>query len=628
MNKNFFTTTFFVFLVLSAFSQVTNETVLLKIDDNPVYQSEFLGLFSKNRNKDSEYKKEDLKKDLTLFIDYKLKLIVAKETGLDTVKTYIDEVKRYKNQLTLPYLTDDTYNDSLVKQAYERSLKEVKASHILVKVAGSSKDTVKAFEKISNLRKQIIEGADFIEVASKNSEDPSAKKNGGDLGYFSIFKMVHTFEDAAFSTAKGEVSEVFRSRFGYHILKVDDIRDSKGEIEVAHIMIRDTTANGKSTIDKISTEINNGGVFEELAKKYSDDRRSAENGGKLKKFTMGSMPKPFDEFSFSLSAEKEFSKPFRTAYGWHIVRFLKHYPISSFEDSRKDLMRRVKSDARSKVLSNPIVDKLKKEYKISVNPIAKEEFNDNTIGARLDSINKWLLVINTDTITQKHYAKYIENRRDKHPLEVYKDFEEKEILDYYKENLEESNPEFKNIFAEYKNGLLLFDLMKVKIWDYAQNDTLGLIKHYNLNLKDYIKKEQVKALVVTAKTESKIDSIKTIISKSEDLKLLNKSLADTKGVLIKSGDFDKTADIFPSKVEFIEGTTQKYQEKENFVLVKVFSVSKEEQQDFHDVKGKVMNDYQNAIQKNWLQELRNKHKVKVHKWKLRSTRKLMETYVD
>lgn len=628
MKKKFTTIPLFIFFTMTFYGQVKNDEVLLKIDDNPVYRSEFLALFSKNRNKDSEYKKEDLDKDFKLFVDYKLKLIEAKETGLDTVKTYLEEVKRYRNQLTLPYLTDDTYNDSLVKQAYGRSLKEVKASHILVKVDGASKDTVKAYDKISKLRKQILEGADFTEVSSKNSEDPSAKKNGGDLGYFSVFRMVHSFEDAAFSTAIGEVSEIFRSRFGYHILKVHDIRASKGEIEVAHIMIRDTTANGKSTVDKIYSEINNGGVYEELAKKYSDDRRSAENGGKLKKFGMGAMPQPFDEVSFSLSEENKYSKPFRTAYGWHIVKFLKYYAIDSFEDSKKDLMKRVKSDGRSKVLSNPVVVKLKKEYKISTNIEAKEEFNDRTIGARLDSINKWMLVINNDTITQKDYANYIKNRRDKKPLEVYKDFEEKEILDYYKDHLEESNTDFKNIFSEYKSGLLLFDLMKEKIWDYAQNDTLGLIKHYNLNLKDYIKKEQVNALIVTAKDQSQLDSLSSLISKSDDLKILNESLTEVKGVLIKSGDFEKSAEIFPNDIEFVSGTTKTYEEDGNFILVKIFSISKEEQQDFSDIKGKIMNDYQNVIQKNWLEELRAKHKIKVYKSKLRSTRKLMETYID
>ena len=615
-------------LSVSMYGQTKKEQVLLRIDNAPVYQSEFLSLFSKNRNKDAAYQKEDLNKDLKLFIDYKLKLIEAKELSLDTVKTYLEEVKRYRNQLTLPYLTDDSLNDSLVKQAYERSLKEVKASHILIKLPGSSRDTVKAFEKISKIREQIVQGADFTKLAKSKSEDPSAKKNGGDLGYFSVFRMVHTFENAAFSTPKGRVSEVFRSRFGYHILKVDDIRDSRGEVEVAHIMIRDTTANGKSTIDKIYGEIKNGGVFEELTKKYSDDRRSATNGGKMNKFAMGAMPTPFDKVSFSLSDENVYSEPFRTAYGWHIVKFIKHYPVGSFEDTKKDLMRRVKSDARSKTLANPIVLKLKKQYNISQNKSAKEEFSDRTIASRLDSINKWLLVIDKDTITQKDFAKYIENRRDKNPLDVYKDFEEKQILDYYKEHLEETSVEFRNIFQEYKNGLLLFDLMKQKIWDYAQKDTIGLIKHYNTHLKDYISKEKVNAIVITASEKAKIDSLFTFVSASKELKEVNAKLAEEKDILIKSGDFEKTAEIFPKNVEFSVGSTKIYNEKDSFVLVKIFSATEAKQQEFEDVKGKVMNDYQNVVQENWLQELRAKHAIKVNKRKLRSTRKLMETYSE
>jgi peptidyl-prolyl cis-trans isomerase SurA len=330
MNTNIRAIILCLLFVVSATAQKKGK-VLIKVDGEPSYQAEFVGLFAKNRGIDSDNSKESLEKDLQLFIDYKLKLIEASKLGLDTVTEYKEEVKRYRNQLALPYLTDNKYIDGLVKKVYERSLKEVKASHILILVDENEKDTIKAYEKITALRNKAINGADFGVLAQENSEDRSAKQNKGDLGYFSVFRMVHQFEDAAFSTPVGTVSKIFRTRFGFHILKVEDIRDSKGEVEVAHIMIRDTTSVGKATIDKVEQEVINGGVCEQLAEKYSDDRRTATNGGKMPKFTMGSMPAPFDTESFLLSKENPYSKPFRTDYGWHFVKFINHYPVPSFE---------------------------------------------------------------------------------------------------------------------------------------------------------------------------------------------------------------------------------------------------------------------------------------------------------
>lgn len=624
MNTNIRAIILCLLFVVSATAQKKGK-VLIKVDGEPSYQAEFVRLFAKNRGIDSDNSKESLEKDLQLFIDYKLKLIEASKLGLDTVTEYKEEVKRYRNQLALPYLTDNKYIDGLVKKVYERSLKEVKASHILILVDENEKDTIKAYEKITALRNKAINGADFGVLAQENSEDRSAKQNKGDLGYFSVFRMVHQFEDAAFSTPVGAVSKIFRTRFGFHILKVEDIRDSKGEVEVAHIMIRDTTSVGKATIDKVEQEVINGGVFEQLAEKYSDDRRTATNGGKMPKFAMGSMPAPFDTESFLLSKENPYSKPFRTDYGWHFVKFINHYPVPSFEASKKELESKVKSDDRSKSLANPIVEKLKKTYKIKINEAAKKEFEDQANFAKMDSINKWLVVIEKDTLRQKNFFTYLNNRRDKQPLAIFNDFLDEKILDNYKANLENTSPAFKNLFQEYKNGLLLFDLMKLKVWDVAQNDSIGLQKHYDLNMPKYISKGKITAIVVRSKNKSELDAIKNVLT-SNEAKNVEELLAENKGVIVKSGEFEKDDLIFPSATVFEKGISE-YKDKDgSFVLVKISEIGTDKQESFEDVKGKVMSDYQDEIQKNWMDSLNKSHKIKVYKRTLKSSKKLMDNY--
>ena len=628
MNQKLNVFCFLLFFAGTILAQEKGDKVLFKLDGKPVYKSEFKRLFGKNANVKVADQNPSIEEDIRLFVDYKLKLEEAKSLQLDTVPSYLKEVSKYRDQLVLPYLNDDSLIDSLVAEAYQRSLKEVKARHILVKVSQGSMDTIKAYTKIDSLRNQIVNGADFSVLAKKYSEDPSAKTNSGDLGYFSAFRMVYSFENAAFTTPKGAVSKIFRSRFGYHILQVDDIRDSMGEIEVAHIMIRDTTASGKNTIDKVYSEIINGGVFGELSKKYSDDRRTASNGGKLSKFTMGALPPPFGEISFSLSKENEYSKPFRTPYGWHVVRFIKHHPVASFEESKKSLLSKTKKDSRSKTLTNPVVAKLKKEYTITTNGAAKEKLEGYKKSASLDSINTWLLVIEKDTLTQSDFSNFVSNKRKKKAISLFDDFVDSSILDYYKENLEESNIEFKNLFEEYRNGLLLFDLMQLKIWDAAQNDSIGLQNFYLENTSKYIKLATYNSIIVSTKDKDIADSIFTLIKETVSFEEIQKVLDTKESVLYKIGDFEKDATAYPAGVELIENTTKIYNDNGYHVIVKIAASNPEKSQEFDAVKGKVVSDYQNFIQENWMESLRSKHKVKVYKRTVRKLKSEMKLYSE
>ncbi|WP_152287753.1 peptidylprolyl isomerase [Flavicella marina] len=625
MIKNF--KTFSIFLLFSLVVTAQKEKVLLKIDKEPVYASEFKRLFGKNQNLKIQNEPSSIDDDMQLFVDYKLKILEAEALQLDTVSSYIEELARYRNQLALPYLNDDSQLDSLTREAYERSLTEVRASHILIRVEENATDTVAAYQKISALRDRIVQGEDFEKVAKENSQDPSAKSNGGDLGYFSVFRMVYPFECAAYATEKGKVSEIFRSQFGYHILKVTDVRDSQGEMEVAHIMIRDTTAAGAQTIDKVFRELLKEDNFEELAKKYSDDKRSAQNGGRLNKFTIGAMPVPFGEKSFELSENNKYSNPFRTDYGWHIVKYIQHYPVKSFDAVEKEFRQKTKRDSRSKTLANPVLVRLKKEYAIQINEAAKKDFENPSFTVN-DSINKWLITIEKDTLMQKDFYGYIMNRRHKKALENFQPFLDEEILNYYKEHLEETNEEFKYLFQEYKYGLLMFDLMKLEIWDKAQNDTIGLQEFYQLHKTDYIKPALYTSAIVSTKDSKQVATLKATISKADSVSVIQEEMVAVENVLLKSGSFEKDNAIFPEGVDYSLGAISVLKDGDYTVLVKVFEVQEAKQEEFDDVKGKVTSDYQNEIQEKWLTGLRNKHKVKIYKRRVKELASEMEVYSE
>ncbi|WP_231862206.1 peptidylprolyl isomerase [Rufibacter sp. DG15C] len=225
------------------------EPAVLTIGPEAVPVSEFAYVYEKNNgNSDSAYSQASVQEYLDLYTNFKLKVAEARSRGLDTTQAFKTELGGYKEQLAQPYLTEKSVTDQLVREAYERSKKEINASHILaaVDMEADPRDTLAAFQKITSLRQQILNGASFEVLAKTSSDDPSARENNGQLGYFTALQMVYPFENAAYNTPKGQVSEPVRTRFGYHLIKVNDIRTAQGEIKVAHIMVRATQGMPKA----------------------------------------------------------------------------------------------------------------------------------------------------------------------------------------------------------------------------------------------------------------------------------------------------------------------------------------------------------------------------------------------
>ena len=483
---------------MGVFSQ--NEKTLVTINKEKTTVADFKRIYEKNLDAIDSEEAKDVTKNLELYINYILKVKEAYQIKLDTLPSYKREIASYKNQLSAPYLQDTTFITALVKEVYFRTKNEVKAKHILIRTSKDAipKDTLIAYNKIVKIRNRIINGEDFEKVAAETSEDKSAqddlktgrKGNNGNLGYFNAFKMVSSFEDAAYTTKVGEVSMPFKSQFGYHILKVDDFRVAKGELEVAHILIADTTSIGKDKIDQIYGKLQEKEVFDVLAKEYSDDKGSKANGGKLNKFGTGRMVKSFEDAAYSIENVGDFSKPFRSRFGWHIVKLLKKHPIKSFAELKNELRGKIKRSSRMQMSETAVINKLKATYSIVDNEEAKKILERNNIRAmQADSLQNTLFSINDKKITQETFVKYIRNRRHIPVYVLFDMFKNQEILNYYKENLVYTEPEYAYTLKEYEDGLLLFELMQQKIWNKSSKDTLGLKTYYANNKEKYNSKE-------------------------------------------------------------------------------------------------------------------------------------------
>jgi peptidyl-prolyl cis-trans isomerase SurA len=479
----------------SIFSQKRDKT-LVSIDGEKTSVAEFKRMYEKNLGAIDNKEAKSISSNLTLFINYKLKVKEAYRIQLDTLSSYKKEIAQYKDQLSAPYLQDTTFINTLVEDAYFRTKNEVKAKHILILLSkeATPKDTLIAYNKILKLRERILEGENFEAIAAEFSEDRSAqndpqtgrKGNGGNLGYFSAFRMVYPFEVAAYATKVGEISMPFKTKFGYHIMQVDDIKESKGAIEAAHILIKGTDAASENRIKDIYTKLMNNEDFEALAKEFSEDTGSKNDGGKLGKFEAGRMVKPFSDAAFSLAEVNDFSNPFKTRFGWHIVKLIKKHPIRSFDEMKKELKDKVKKSARMQLSKKAIVTKLEKEYTIVEFEDAKKILNRQDLRTLpKDSLQQTIFSINSKNILQETFIQYIKNRRNLPIFQLFKNFKEAQILAYYKENLIHTEPEYAHILKEYEDGLLLFELMQEKIWTASSKDTLGLKKYFKTNAANY-----------------------------------------------------------------------------------------------------------------------------------------------
>jgi len=351
----------------------SNDPVIMTVDGKPVSRSEFEAIYKKN-NKEAPVTKEALDEYLDLFINYKLKVREAEALGMDTIGKFKSELDGYRKQLARPYLIDRELNDALMKEAYARMQEEVRAAHILVQVdaEASPEDTMIAWKRINALRDRVLKGEDFASVAKGpgGSDDPSAAKNGGDLGWFSALQMVYPFESAAYKTQVGEVSKPVRTRFGYHIIKVADRRTARGQVKVAHIMMRSTDQDApekqaatEERIREVHGQIASGKLtFADAALKYSEDESSNTKGGELPMFGTGKMIEEFEDAAFGLQKVDDVSAPIKSRYGWHIIRLLEKQPLATYEASKAELKNKISRDSRAEITQKAFIGRLRQEY--------------------------------------------------------------------------------------------------------------------------------------------------------------------------------------------------------------------------------------------------------------------------
>jgi len=623
-------------ILCGAFAFATTAQNLLTIEDENISLEEFKTVFYKNNN-NTELSKEYLDEYMELFVNFKLKVRNADELGMDTIPAFIAELSGYKTQLAKPYLKNKEFDENMLIEAYDRMKQDVKASHILISV--DEKATVKiekiAYENALAIRSEIIAGKiSFSDAAKKNSDDKSALNNGGNLSYFTAFMMVYNFETAAYSTKIGEISMPIKTKYGYHIIKVTDKREAVGEVKVAHIMFKSGQGadekrlnEAKDKINKAAELLTNGEEFAEVAERFSEDRSTAVKGGSLPAFGVGKMVPEFEAVAFGLKEVGDISDPFRTEYGWHIITLLERKGIPAFEDVKADLKRKIERDSRGELSKQALFAKLHKTYKVMNNPSAYTGFRKvsanavalGTFSSSAENTNT-LVTINGKAISVNSFAEYILlNQTAGSDIDaMYTSFVNEELLAYEESQLETKYPEYKALMKEYREGILLFDLTNAKVWTKAVEDTVGLQNFYTENSSNYMWENRADATVYSCIDLATAKLVKKAVYKKHrgnitDAEILTAANTDAPlSLQIKAKKFIKGENEYVDAVDWKIGIAGDIKTKDgSYIIVDIYEVLASGIKELSETRGKVISDYQNLLEAEWIASLKEKYSISI-----------------
>ena len=640
------------------------DEAVLTVGEESVSLADFEHIFLKN-NRDSVITEAALDEYMELFINFKLKVQAAEALGMDTVETFQKELAGYRTQLARPYLTNNELLDELVRQAWERKQEEVRARHILVSCSEQANpvDTLKAWKRANAMRTRILNGEDFEAVAlsKAGSDDPSVRDNGGDLGWFSAFQMVYPFEEAAYTTAVGDLSPIVRTRYGYHFLEVTGRRDARGEIRAAHIMIRTKEGADDATLKAAEERINSihdllskGIPWEELALKMSEDASTASKAGELPWFGTGKMVEEFENAAFGLTEDGQISAPFKTSYGWHIVKRLEYRAPATFEASKRELQKKVSRDSRSELTRASFLENLKAEYNYTSNATAIKSLK--RIAAKQDSVffpghplanvpsktaAATLRTIGDESATVADFVDYLNIVKIRNADagantvidEQLTSWSDKLLLDYEDARLEAKHDDFRLLMEEYHDGILLFELTDEKVWSKAVKDTAGLEAYHAAHVGDFMWDTRAEVDIFTCADEKAVKAARKAVKKGKDLVAFQRDYNAENGnsITLTSGRFSEGDNTWGDRV-LADAAAGALSEKapafatyegggDETVLVHVGAVRSPEPKTLAEARGQVIAAYQDHLEAEWIEALRAGTTVEVN-------RALLQTLAD
>ena len=665
--KTFVLASFLMPTIFACAQSKLDKQVLMTIGDQDVTVKEFCDVYYKNNLKSGVIEKKSVDEYLDLFTTFRMKVMEAERLQLDTSAKFQSELAGYRKQLAKPFMSSDDITEELIEEAYQRKQKDIRASHILIRCDKNAlpSDTLKAYNKAMDIRKKALKGEDFGKLADQYSDDPSARDvkasaegparpgNHGDLGYFTVFDMVYPFETGAYNTKEGEVSMPVRSDFGYHLIKVKSVTDALGSIQAAHIFLQlpaDASEEDEDAMRKKADNIykelmaQDGKNWDEAVRQYTDDKGTISRNGALSNFTVSRIVPEFIEACKSLE-KGQIAKPVRTMYGYHIIKLLDYSGIGSLEKERKGLTERIEKDMRSKKSEEVVIKQAKNEYHFKQDDKALEAFMatiDSTIlrneykpaanvnmGATLFSldgsvtkVSDFVAYIKEKMTPQRHVSPAT------YAYQLYEAFSNEKVMDYADAHLEDKYPEFKALVQEYKDGILLFDLMDREVWTKAVKDTLGLQEFHDRNANKYMWENRAYATIVTVTRPESLPKVKALIDSGVELDSLKNIIRrDSIGyAFVRKGYYQRGDNQYVDQTEWKVGEVNEIASTvdQSTTIVFIRELRDPEPKTLKEARGLVTSDYQVELEQQWVQSLKERYPVKINEKVLDKVRKMYQ----
>jgi peptidyl-prolyl cis-trans isomerase SurA len=638
MKKALFT----VLAVVSLAAQSLGQTdpTLFSVNGKPVTVSEFNYIYAKTNGNKADFSKASVMEYLDLYTKFKMKVARAKEMQLDTIPSLQEELAGYRRQLADSYLTDREVTDKLIHEAHDRMQKDVKISHILVSI--NPKDTAAAWAKIQGIYKELQGGKSFESLVAQ-SEDKNTNATGGTIGFLTAMLPdgFYALENAMYDIPVGKTSGVIRTPMGYHIVKINDSRPARGEVEAAHILIRkkkngvDQT-DAKTRIDSIYTAIKSQNNFDDLAAKVSEDENSAGKAGYLGVFGIGRYEPVFEDAAFGIDADGGISKPIESSIGWHIIKRRERKGIAPFDALKTRLKAQIQREQRYELARTAMVERIKKESNMTETTLVRDRFIANLDSSFLTYAWRQPTTSSTETVVtfnkdkkysttdfadwlaengnrRINYASQYNNNIKDVTLQLYREFLNDKALAYEETQLDKKYPDFRNLMREYEEGILLFEAIKQNVWDKASQDSVGLDKFYadNTNRYQWEERASIVSYVVSDTLKPMMDKIKKYAAKNDAQKVLKKF--NTKGEYIKFQEetLERSKLKELTAAEWKAGVIVSTKDKSAISFRKVEKILPVSTKSLKEARGYIVADYQEFLEKQWMDDLAKRFKVDI-----------------
>ena len=637
--------TLFTFILLALVAKLSAQT-LFTVGDKAVSVDEFLYVYGKNKDIGNQIDPKTSEEYLGLYIAFKRKVAEAESLGRDTIPGFLTEYNTYYRQLLKPYLTDKSVDDEIVKEAYERMALDVRAAHIMLDLPENAlpEDTAKVYKQIMAIRDRLNRGESFETIARQQSSDSYSAVNGGDLGYFNVFSMVYPFENASYNAEIEKVVGPVRSQFGYHLIKVLDKRPARYRMTAAHILILDSeerpNPEAAKKIQDLYVSLQGGEDFNALARKHSQDQNSLSRGGQLPPFGLNQMLPEFEDAAFGLATDGDFSAPFQTKLGWHIVKRVSREEIPEFDRIQGELAGKIRRDERSNASRQAFLDGLRVKYEVRVdeealNQVMKAlEKGKNTMKLSKPVVTYMSLQGDYDptrTIGQSEFAARAIDAETRRLTSMNEPFDkvtkvtaaqsyavlqpmiDAALINEAEYRLPLENTNFRFLAQEYREGILVFDLTREKVWDAASQDSAQLANFYAAFQNQYQWNNRYSGSVFTTSNEKvakkAADQLRRGVPAEKVMRVLNSkdplaiSAQDYSRLEAGATNLNDKQSLLVGSGETGEKVTGPRSFEGNFAVVVIEEFTPSGPKALSECRGQVITDLQKALEEQWLEYL-------------------------